>query len=77
MHCGYWQWRSTQGGRGDFWQAQKDISTWLAKFYVAARKELGLEGSAVYQDPLEGLPIPGGKRQVEDQIRDTGIGSGD
>lgn len=67
VHCGYWQWRSTQGGRGDFWQAQEDMRTWLAKFYVAARKELGLESSAVYQDPPEGLPIPDGKRPAEDQ----------
>lgn len=59
VHCGYYQWRSTQGDRGDFWQAQEGIRTWLAKFYVAARKELGLEGSPVYQDPPEGLPIPG------------------
>lgn len=59
VHCGYYQWRSTQGGRGDFWQAQEGIRTWLAKFYVAARKELGLESSPVYQDPPEGLPIPG------------------
>lgn len=67
VHCGYWQWRSTQGGRGDFWQAQEGIRTWRAKFYVAARKELDLESSAVYQDPPEGLPIPGGELQAEDQ----------
>jgi hypothetical protein len=66
MHCGYYQWRSTQGGSGDFWQAQEGIRTWLAKFYVEARKELGLEGSPVYQEPPEGLPIPGDKRQPKD-----------
>jgi hypothetical protein len=67
VHCSYWQWRSTQGGRGDFWQAQEDIHIWLVKFYVAARKELGLEGSAVYQDPPEGLPIPGDNAEAGDQ----------
>lgn len=67
LHCGYYQWKSTQGGKGDFWQAHNDIRTWLAKFYVAARGELGLESSPVYQDPPEGLPIPGGKRQTENK----------
>ena len=67
VHCCYWQWRSTQGGKGDFWQAQEDIHIWLVKFYVAARKGLGLESSAVYQDPPEGLPIPGDERKPENQ----------
>lgn len=67
LHCGYWQWRSTQGGRGDFWQAQRDSRTWLAKFYVEARKELGLDGSPVYQKPSEGFPVPGDKCQSEDR----------
>lgn len=59
QHCSYHQWRSTLGGRSDFWEADKEVRACLTKFYVAARKELGLESSAVYEDPPEGLPIPG------------------
>jgi hypothetical protein len=59
QHAGYYQWRSTLGGRGEFWRAHEEIRTWLTAFYLAARKELGLEGSAVYEDPPEGFPIPG------------------
>lgn len=65
LHYGYYQWRSTQGGPGDFWQAQEDIRTWLAKFYVEARKELDLGSSPVYEDPPEGFPVPGDNRQKE------------
>jgi hypothetical protein len=67
QHLGYYQWKSTQGGRGDFWQAHNEIRTWSAKFYVAARGELGLAGSPVYQDPPEGFPVPGEKRQAKDK----------
>ena len=67
LHCGYYQWKSTQGGNGDFWQAHNDIRAWSAKFYVAAREELGLENSPVYQDPPEGLPIPGDKRPLKNK----------
>jgi hypothetical protein len=63
QHCAYYQWRATQGGKGDFWEARDGVKTWLTKFYVEARKELGLPSSAVYQDPPEGLPVPGGKRR--------------
>lgn len=59
IHCAYYQWRSTQGGKGDFWQARSKFGTWLTKFYVEARNELGLDSSTVYEDPPEGLPIPG------------------
>jgi hypothetical protein len=59
MHCVYYQWRSTQGGRGDFWEARKAMDMWLTKLYVEARKELGLGASDVYQDPEGGLPVPG------------------
>ena len=55
----YYQWRSTIGGRGEFWSAHEEIRTWLTAFNVAAREELGLAGSSVYQDPPEGFPIPG------------------
>lgn len=59
IHCVYYQWMATQGGKGDFWQARKGVHEWLTKLYVEARKELGLEGSSVYKDPPGGLPIPG------------------
>jgi len=61
LHCVYYQWRSTQGGPGEFWQAQEGVHEWLTKLHVEARKELGLGDSAVFQDPQGGLPIPGGK----------------
>jgi hypothetical protein len=61
LHCVYYQWRSTQGGPGEFWQARKCVHEWLTRLHVEARKELGLEGSAVYRDPPGGLPIPGVK----------------
>lgn len=60
-HCIYYQWRSTQGAEADFWQARKEARTWLAKFNTEARKELGLAGSALYQDPPDGFPVPGGE----------------
>src|SRR5262249_8052202 len=60
IRCVYYQWRSTQGGPGEFWQARENAHEWLTKLYVAARKELGLGDSSVYQDPPGGLPIPGG-----------------
>ena len=63
LHCVYYQWRSTQGGKGDFWQAHEGIGSWLTRFYVEARKELGLESSSVYQDPPGGLAIPGSGSQ--------------
>ena len=61
QHYSYYQWRSTLGGRGEFWQAHEEIRTWLTAFNISARKELGLEGSSVYEDPPEGFPIPGDK----------------
>ena len=67
LHCSYYQWRSTQGGPGDFWQAHEDIRIWLAKFYVEARKELDLGRSHVYQDPPEGFPIPGSKQSTKER----------
>ena len=66
LHCGYYLWRSTQGGKGEFWEAQAGIRTWLAKFYLEARNELGLGNSPVYQEPPDGLPIPGTKRKGKD-----------
>jgi hypothetical protein len=62
IHCVYYQWRSTQGGPGEFWQAREGVYEWLTKLHVEARKELGLGESSVYKDPPGGLPIPGGKR---------------
>lgn len=59
IHCAYYQWRSTQGGRGDFWEARKTLDMWLTKLYVEARRELGLGQSNVYVDPEDGLPVPG------------------
>jgi hypothetical protein len=59
QHLGYYQWKSVQEGKGDFWQAHNEIRVWSAKFYVAARGELGLESSPLYQDPPEGFPIHG------------------
>jgi hypothetical protein len=67
QHLGYYQWKSTQGGRGDFWAAHNEIRAWSAKFYVAARTELGLEGAPVYQDPPDGFPIPGDTCQATDK----------
>lgn len=63
LHCVYYQWRSTQGGPGEFWQARDGVHEWLTKLHVEARKELGLGESALYRDPPGGLPIPGGKRR--------------
>lgn len=60
IHCAYYQWRSAQGGPGEFWQARECAHKWLTKLHVEARKELGLGDSPVYQDPPDGLPIPGG-----------------
>jgi len=64
IHCVYHQWRSTQGGPGEFWQARDGVREWLTKLHNEARKELGLGDSSVYQDPPDGLPIPGGKRHI-------------
>lgn len=58
IHHAYYQWRSTQGENADFWQARKRLDEWLTKFYTAARAELGLKSSLVYQDPPDGLPVP-------------------
>ena len=58
IHCIYYQWRATQGGRGDFWESRKALEMWLIKLYIEARKELGLGASDVYKDPEGGLPIP-------------------
>src|SRR5215831_10564503 len=60
-HCVYYQWKSTQGGPGEFWQAREGVHEWLTKLHIEARKELGLGDSAVFQDSQGGLPIPGGK----------------
>jgi hypothetical protein len=59
IHGAYYQWRATQGGRGDFWAARRTVDEWLTRFYAAAREELGLAGSQVYEDPSGGLPVPG------------------
>jgi hypothetical protein len=59
IHHVYYQWRATQGGTADFWQARRGLDEWLTKFYVAARTELGLDSSTVYEDPSERLPVPG------------------
>jgi hypothetical protein len=58
IHCIYYQWRSTQGGPGDFWECRKLLYEWLPDLYVQARKELGLDPSDVYRDPDGGLPVP-------------------
>jgi hypothetical protein len=60
IHHVYYQWRAAEGGGADFWQARRGLDEWLTKFYVAARSELGLDGSTVYEDPPEKLPVPGG-----------------
>ncbi len=59
IHHAYHQWRATQGGNADFWAARRGLDEWLTKFYVAARAELGLDSSSVYEDPSERLPVPG------------------
>jgi hypothetical protein len=59
IHNAYYQWRSTLGGCGDFWEARRALDRWLTKLYVETRKELGLGTSDVYEDPDGGLPIPG------------------
>jgi hypothetical protein len=61
LHCVYYEWRSTQGGPGEFWQAHEGVNEWLTKLHVEARKELGLGDSALYRDPPGGLPVPGGR----------------
>jgi hypothetical protein len=58
IHGAYYQWRSTQGGPGDFWQSRKVVDERLIQLYTAAREELGLGGSPVYEDPVDGLPVP-------------------
>lgn len=63
IHHVYYQWRATQGGKTDFWVAQQGLVEWQAKFYAAARAELDLDGSALYEDPPEGLPLPGANRE--------------
>lgn len=68
-HCIYHQWRSTQGGKGEFWQARKEARRWLATFYAEARKELGLPSSGVYQDPPDGFPIPGDENHENDKAQ--------
>jgi hypothetical protein len=67
QHLAYYQWKSTRGGRSDFWAAHNEIRDWSAKFYVAARAELGLDGAPVFQDPPDGFPIPGDKRQAPEE----------
>lgn len=59
IHHAYYQWRATQGGKADFWQARRGLDEWLTKFYVAARTELGLDSSVVYDDVSVRLPVPG------------------
>lgn len=63
IHSVYYQWKAAQGLRGDFWAARRAVDEWLTKLYVAARKELGLEGTKVYEDPDGGLPIPGSEHE--------------
>jgi hypothetical protein len=65
LHYAYYQWRSIQDGKADFQEAKEGVRTWLPKFYAAAREELGLESSAIYQAPPDGLPIPGSERQTK------------
>jgi hypothetical protein len=66
MHNAYYQWQSTIGGRGDFWEARKSLDAWLTRFYIEARLELGLKGSDVFDDPEGGLPLPGsGEKRFE------------
>ncbi len=65
IHNGYHQWRATQGGRGDFWEARRALDRWLTKLYAETRKELGLGSSEVYEDPDGGLPIPGGPQAAD------------
>jgi hypothetical protein len=59
VHCAYHQWKVTQGGRGDFWEARRALDRWLTRLYIETRKELGLGASGVYEDPDGALPIPG------------------
>jgi hypothetical protein len=59
IHCAYYQWTATQGGRGDFWESRRSLDKWLSRLYVEARKELGLRDRKIYEDPDGGLPIPG------------------
>ena len=58
IHYAYHQWRSTQGGRADFWLARRGVDEWLTTFYTAARDELGLDSSVVFSDSAR-LPVPG------------------
>ena len=58
IHNAYYHWQATQGGPGDFQEARKGLELWLSKFYIEVRKELGLNGSGLYEDPEGGLPIP-------------------
>jgi hypothetical protein len=58
IHYAYYQWRSTQGGKADFWAARRGVDEWLSTLYAEARKELGLDSASVYQDPPDGLPVP-------------------
>jgi hypothetical protein len=64
IHCVYYQWTSTQGGRGDFWEARKNLYNWMSRLYVEARKELGLGDGEIYQDPEGGLPIPTAEKET-------------
>jgi hypothetical protein len=38
IHCIYYQWQATPGGRGDFWEARNDLGKWMTKLYVEARR---------------------------------------
>jgi hypothetical protein len=59
VHSAYHQWKATQGGRGDFWEARRALDRWLTRLYAETRKELGLGSSDLYEDPDSALAIPG------------------
>lgn len=59
LHSAYYQWRAAQGGPSDFWESRRSLDTWLTRLHIEARKELGLKASDVYEDPDDGLLIPG------------------
>jgi hypothetical protein len=64
-HSAYHQWKATQGGPADFWEARSALDRWLTKLYAETRKELGLGASEVYEDPDGGLPVPGGPQAAD------------
>lgn len=57
IHYAYHHWRATQGEPGDYRELRKELDFWLTRFYIEARKELGVSAE-VYEDPEGGLPRP-------------------